>query len=126
MDDARDPAGGKFRLKARELEGVDEPDTAASETPPLTGGGLDVREMLRVNVERELAKGGYRVKPGGESKLRRRILAYGATLVAVDAPLSFVAWRSGHTDPFAFVFSLAAIAYFTARLTWEAWFLRTD
>jgi hypothetical protein len=126
MDDARDPAGGKFRLKAREFERMNEPDNVPSKAPPPADGGLDVHEMLRVNVERDISKGAYRVKPGDGSRLRRRILNYCAMLVAVDAPLSFVAWSSGHADPFPFVFSLAAIAYFTAQLTWEAWFLRTD
>jgi hypothetical protein len=126
MDDARDPAGGTYSLKPREFERMNEPDIAPSEAPLPTRGGLDVHEMLRANVEREISKGGYGVKPGGGSRLRRRILNYCAMLVAVDAPLSFVAWRSGHADPFPFVFSLAAIAYFTAQLTWEAWFLRTD
>jgi hypothetical protein len=126
MDDARDPAGGKFRFKASEFERMNEPDIAPSGAPPSTEGRLDVHEMLRVNVELDMSKGWYRVKPGDGSRLRRRILNYCAMLVAVDAPLSFVAWRSGHTDPFPFVFSLAAMAYFTAQLTWEAWFLRTD
>jgi hypothetical protein len=126
MDAAQDPAGGKFRLKAREFERMNEPEIPAPDAAPQVGCGLDVRGMLQVNVEREMAKGGYRVKPGDGSRLRRRILIYCATLVAVDAPLSFIAWRSGHADPFPFVFSLAGMAYFTAQLTWEAWFLRTD
>jgi hypothetical protein len=126
MDDSPDPASGKFRLKAREFERMNEPGIAPSEAPPPAGGGLDVHEMLRVNAERDISKGWYRVKPGGGSRLRRRVLNYCAMLVAVDAPLSFVAWSSGHADPFPFVFSLAAIAYFTAQLTWKAWFLRTD
>jgi hypothetical protein len=133
MDDTPDPAGGKFRLKAREFERVNGPARAPagaggcpSGDPTRPAGDLDVHGMLRANVEREVAMGGYSVKPGGGTRLRRRILTYCAALVAVDAPLSFVAWLSGRTDPFPFVLSLAAIAYFTAQLTWEAWFLRTD
>jgi len=133
MDDTPDPAGGKFTLKAREFERLNGPARAPAgegegppEDPTEHAGGLDVHGMLRANAERDLATGGYSVKPGGGTRLRRRILAYCAALVAVDAPLSFVAWRSGHADPFPFVFSLAGIAYFTAQLTWEAWFLRTD
>jgi hypothetical protein len=133
MDDAPDPAGGKFRLKAREFERVNGPGPAPagasegpSEAPTQPEGALDVHEMLRTNTESEIAKGGYRVKPGDGTRLRRRVLTYCAALVAVDAPLSFVAWRSGHADPVPFVFSLAGMAYFTAQLTWEAWFLRTD
>jgi hypothetical protein len=126
MDDDRAPAGGKFRLKAREFERMNEPAVSPAEDPTEAESGLDVHGMLRANAERDIATGGYRVKPGGEKKLRHRIFVYCAALVAVDAPLSFVAWSSGHADPFPFVFSLAAIAYFTAQLTWEAWFLRTD
>jgi hypothetical protein len=130
MDNAQDPAGGNLKLKAREFVRINEPGGAADPAPtdglPRDTGGDDVHEMLRLNADHETAKGLYRVKPGGESKLRRRILVYIATLVAVDAPLSYVAWHSGHSDPFPFVFALAGIAYFTAQLTWEAWFLRTD
>lgn len=133
MDNAPDPAVGGYKLKAREFERVNEPRHApaqAEEAPtqggPSDNGPNDVHGMLRANADHETAKGLYRVKPGGETKLRRRILVYLATLVAVDAPLSYVAWHSGHADPFPFVFSIAGIAYFTAQLTWEAWFLRTD
>jgi|HubBroStandDraft_1064217.scaffolds.fasta_scaffold51221_2 hypothetical protein len=130
MDETQNPAGGNFRLKAREFERINEPG-AAPEPPPTEGptrdaGGGDVLEMLRANAEHDTARGWFRVKPGGGTKLRRRIVNYCALLVAVDAPLSYVAWSSGHADPFPFVFALAGIAYFTAQLTWEAWFLRTD
>jgi hypothetical protein len=133
MDESKGPAGGGFRLKAREFERVNEPAGSASRAdPPPLGTRAAVREtnevhdILRANAERDKAHGWYRVKPGGAAKLRRRIMAYVGALVAVDAPLSYVAWRSGHADPFPFVFALAGIAYFTAQLTWEAWFLRTD
>jgi hypothetical protein len=86
----------------------------------------DVYQILRSNLETDLKGGWYRVEPGIDVKRRRRTRLYWLTLAAVDVPLTAIAWLSGPGEPFAFACAIGGIGYFTGRLTWETWFLRTD
>lgn len=100
-------------------------DTQWGETGPIRCEN-EVHGILRMNVESDRARGWYDVEPGKDRKRRRRIRNYVIALVAINAPLGLIAWTSGHTSPFPFVFAVAGMAYLSARVTWEAWFLRTD
>ena len=95
--------------------------------PPTPGSRAhDVYEILRLNLEREKKSGWYHVEPTADGKRRRRVRIYWITLAAIDIPFSVIAWVSGPGDPFVFVCAIAGIGYFSGRLTWETWFLRTD
>ena len=89
-------------------------------------GENEVHRILRLNLESDLARGWYDVELGEDKKRRRRIRNYVIALLAINTPLGLIAWLSGHTDPFSFVFAIGGMAYFSARVTWETWFLRTD
>jgi hypothetical protein len=126
-----------LKFKPTEFERLNEAPNAAGgdAAPPGAPGALpappaespkDVGEMLRQNAERDTAAGWYRAKPGPDRARRRRHLVYWSTLAAVDAPLGLLAWRSGHTDPVPFTLAIGGMAFFTGRLTWLTWFLRTD
>jgi len=85
-----------------------------------------VFEILRQNATRDTAGGWYRTKAGPDKARRRRHMVFWSTLLAVDVPLALLAWFSGHSDPVPFVLAIAAMAFFTGRITWLTWFLRTD
>lgn len=147
-----DPPREPLRFKPREFERLNEPQRAptgaaepstAAEMPdgapevphggaePSPGSAQDqppksVREILLQNAQRETEGGWYHVEALPDRVRRRRHLIYWSTLVAVDTPLGLLAWFSGHADPIPFVLSIGAIAFFTGRLTWLTWFLRTD
>ena len=147
-----DPPREPLRFKPREFERLNEPQhaptgaagpTTAAEmldgAPAVPPGGAEpsprstqeqppksVREILLENAQRDTASGWYRVEALPDRVRRRRHLIYWSTLAAVDTPLGLLAWFSGHADPIPFVLSIAAIAFFTGRLTWLTWFLRTD
>jgi len=86
----------------------------------------EVHEILRLNLESDKSRGWYDVELPKDKKRRRRIRNYLILLFAINTPLGLIAWFSGHTDPFPFVAAIAGMAFLTARLTWETWFLRTD
>jgi hypothetical protein len=86
----------------------------------------EVHAILRLNLESDKARGWYDVELRKDKKRRRRIRNYLIALFAIDMPLGLIAWFSGHTDPFPFVAAIAGMTIFTARVTWETWFLRTD
>ncbi len=89
-------------------------------------GENEVHEILRMNLEHDKARGWYDVELVKNKKRRRRIRNYVIALLAINTPLGLIAWSSGHTDPFPFVFAIGGMAFLSARVTWETWFLRTD
>jgi hypothetical protein len=104
---------------------------AGGDGPPVrakspANGENEVYGILRLNLESDQARGWYNVDLGKDKKRRRRVRNYVVALLAINTPLGLIAWLSGHADPFPFVFAIGGMALFSARLTWETWFLRTD
>jgi hypothetical protein len=85
----------------------------------------EVHEILRENLQRDIAAGHYELGELDDSKRRRRILYYWLGLAAVDLPLGAFAFWIGHGAAIPFVCAIAGIAMFTSYLTWQTFFLRT-
>jgi hypothetical protein len=132
MADEQEQARPDFKFKDRDFECLNrrvvETDPSAMDgvTRPADAAPRNVDEILLQNVERDKAIGWYHVEPGDDKARRLRTKIYWGTLVVIDVPLGAIAWYAGHTDPVPFVFALGGMAFFTSRLTWETWFLRTD
>lgn len=110
---------------------IDLRDIASGNGSPLKTNSPANREnevfnILRSNLEYDQARGWYDVELGKDEKRRRRIRNYVIALLAINTPLGLIAWLSGHTDPFPFVSAIAGMAFLSAQITWETWFLRTD
>ena len=86
----------------------------------------EIHGILRDNLARDVAAGRCELGPLDDSKRRRRIRNYWLALLAVDVPLGAFAFWIGHGAALPFVFAIAGIAMFTAWLTWETFFLRTN
>ena len=132
MADESEPSRPGFRFKEADFERLN------SRPKEADGPGMDgiavpaeaaprgVDDILRQNLEADRAAGWFHVEPGDDKARRRRIKIYWASVAAIDFPLGAFAWYCGHADPIPFVCSLAGMAFFTGRLTWETWFLRTE
>jgi hypothetical protein len=113
-------------IDVRDMARIASGDGSPLRTPPPADRKNEVHGILRFNLERDQARGWYDVEPGTDKKRRRRIRNYVIALLAINTPLGLIAWLSGHTDPFPFVSAIAGMAFLSARVTWETWFLRTD
>jgi hypothetical protein len=132
MADESEPPRTEYRFKEADFERLNSLPTDA-ESPRMDGvvvpadaAPRNVDEILRQNVEAGKAAGHFHVEPGEDKARKRRIKLYWLSVAAINIPLGAIAWFSGHTDPFPFVFSLGGMAFFTGRLTWETWFLNTE
>jgi hypothetical protein len=85
----------------------------------------EIHGILRENLQRDIAAGHYDLGVLDDSKRRRRIRNYWLSLVAVNVPLGSFAYWIGHSAAIPFVCAIAGMAMFTARQTWETFFLRT-
>lgn len=85
----------------------------------------EIHTILRENLQRDIAAGGYELGELDDSKRRRRIRNYWIAIVLFDTPFAVFAYSVGHTAAIPFVCSIAAIALFTSYLTWQTFFLRT-
>jgi hypothetical protein len=121
------PASKSYVLKQKTIERLNPeprsvPVSGATQQgePPLT---TDVRELMRDNGA--LAES---ISPMPEQsslwKRWRRLRDYCLAVVVIDAPLALLAYKVGHSDPYAFVFSISAIALFTSWLSWKVWVIR--
>jgi hypothetical protein len=131
MGQEDDTPRADFAFKPKEFERLNEPagvpeDAFAVTVPDEKVAPRDVHEILRQNLEHDVRRGWFRVVPGEDLARRRRIKVYCLSLAAIDIPLGAIAWFSGHRDPFPFVCAIAAMAYFTGRLTWQTWFMLTE
>jgi hypothetical protein len=86
----------------------------------------EVHGVLRDNFERDQAAGLFHVEAVPDKKRRRRIRNYCLGLVVVNGPLGAFAWLIGAGAAIPFVCAIAGIGMFTALLTWQTFFLRTD
>ena len=86
----------------------------------------EVHDMLQANFRRDRADGHYDLGVFDDSKRRRRIRNYWLALAAVDLPLGAYAAWFGPAGAIPFVCAIAGIAMFTAWLTWETFFFRTN
>ena len=103
----------------------------ASVGPPLGSNAVvnrdnEVHTILRENLQRDIAAGHYELGPLDDSKRRRRIRNYWFALAVVDIPLGLFANWMGHDAAIPFVCAIAGMAMFTAWITWETFFLRTN
>lgn len=129
-DTPPDPDAESIPATDKPIEACDMARNASGEPPFKANLRADreneVHGILRFNVARDRAHGWYDVELGRNKKRRVRIRNYVLALIAINMPLGLIAWLSGHTDPFPFVFAIAGMSYLSARVTWETWFLRTE
>ena len=130
-DASADAGAQSFPYSGGPIDVRDFTQNASGDGSPLSTSSpaaceYDAQGILRLNLRNDLARGCYDVEPGKDRKRSRRIRNYVVALLAIDTPLGLIAWLSGHTDPFPFVCSIAAMAFLSAQITWETWFLRTD
>jgi hypothetical protein len=85
----------------------------------------EVHAMLHDNYVTAKVAGQFQVENLDDSKRRRRIRNYWLAMAAMNVPLGFFAWYLGPGDAMPFIFALAGMALFSAKLTWETFFLRT-
>ena len=85
----------------------------------------EVHAILQENLKRDQAAGHYDLGTLDDSKRRRRIRNYWIAIAAINLPLGLIAWLAGHTNPILFALAIAGMAFISARLTWETFFLRT-
>ncbi len=85
----------------------------------------EIHGILRENLQHDLAAGAYDLGVLDDSKRRRRIRNYWIAMVLLNGPLGAYAYWIGHQMAIPFVLAISAMAFFSARLTWETFFLRT-
>jgi hypothetical protein len=85
----------------------------------------EVHGMLVENLKKDIAAGHYDLGVLDDSKRRRRIRNYWIAMAALNVPLGAFALWIGHGSPYFFVFAIAAMSFFSARMTWNTFFLRT-
>jgi hypothetical protein len=85
----------------------------------------DVHEILKDNLQRDVAAGRYDLGVLDDSKRRRRIRNYCIGMAVVNIPLGVFAYKIGHGAAIPFVCAIAGMAMGTSYLTWQTFFLRT-
>jgi hypothetical protein len=107
---------------------------SANADPRALGGNApvnrpnEVHAILQDNLRRADEAGLNKVKldPNYRSKRYRRVRLFILFVIFFDGPAGFLAWKVGHENAVLFTFTLAAVAFFTARLAWETFFLNTE
>ena len=85
----------------------------------------EVHTMLRGVFQRDQAAGHFDLKNLDDSHRRRRLRNYWIAMAAVNIPLGLVAVLAGPGAAIPFACALAGMGFFSARLTWNTFFLRT-
>lgn len=123
------PAAAAFdpnaRIDLQELVRTGAGDRSQLGSNKVANRANDVHGILRQNLAHDQAAGHYDLGPLDDSVRRRRIRRYWITIAVIDIPLGAFAYYVGHEAAVPFVFAIAAIAFITARLTWQTFFLRT-
>lgn len=85
----------------------------------------EVHGMLRDNLQRDIAAGSYDLGVLDDSKRRRRIRNYWIGMLLINGPFGAFAYWVGHTAALPFVAAIAGMSMFSAKMTWDTFFLRT-